>query len=90
MLTGAGLQSTHLYGEQYRAENGNLHQSNRYIKRYLQVWIAQKCNAVVVAETVLTSAGTQATPFDREHFFFFFYEIFAIYTHSKDTQVAYS
>ena len=40
-----------------------LHQSNGYIKRKLHVWRAQKCNALVSAETVLTSAGQQTTPF---------------------------
>ena len=40
----------------------HLHQSNGYIKRKLRVWRAQKCNALVGAETVLTSAGPQSTP----------------------------
>ena len=40
-----------------------LHQSNGYIKRKLRVWRAQKCIALVDAETVLTSAGPQTTPF---------------------------
>ena len=40
-----------------------LHQSNGYIKSKLRVWRAQKCNALVGAETVLTSAGPQTTPF---------------------------
>ena len=40
-----------------------LHQSNVYIKRKLRVWIAQKCTALVGAETVFTSAGLQTTPF---------------------------
>ena len=40
-----------------------LHQSNGYIKRKLCVWRAQKCNALVGAETVLTSVGTRTTPF---------------------------
>ena len=39
-------------------------QSNGYNKRKLRVWIAQKCNALVGAENVLTSVGPQATPFD--------------------------
>ena len=41
----------------------HLHQSNGYFKRKLQVWTAQKCIILVVAETVLTSAGLQTTPF---------------------------
>ena len=41
-----------------------LQQSNCYIKRYLRVWRAQKYNAIVGAETVLTSAGPQTTPFN--------------------------
>ena len=40
-----------------------LQQSNGYIKRKLRVWRAQKCIALVGAETVLTSAGPQTTPF---------------------------
>ena len=40
-----------------------LHQSNRYIKRKLRVWRAQKYNAQVGEETVLTSAGPQSTTF---------------------------
>ena len=38
-----------------------LHQSNGYIERKLRVWRAQKCNALVGAETVLTNAGPQTT-----------------------------
>ena len=40
-----------------------LHQSNGYIKRKLRVWRGQKSNSVVGAETVLSSAGPQTTPF---------------------------
>ena len=40
-----------------------LHQNNGYIKRKLWEWRAQKCIALVGAETVLTSAGPQSTPF---------------------------
>ena len=40
-----------------------LHQSNVYLKRKLRVLRAQKCIALVGAETVLTSAGPQTTPF---------------------------
>ena len=41
----------------------HLHQSNGYIKRKLHVWRAKKCNALVGAETVLTSAQLQTTTF---------------------------
>ena len=41
------------------------HQRNCYIERKLHVWRAQKCNALVGAETVLTSAGPQTNPFHR-------------------------
>ena len=40
-----------------------LHQSNGYIQRKLRVWRARKCIVLVGAETVLTSAGPQTTPF---------------------------
>ena len=40
-----------------------LHQSNAFIKRKLGEWKAQKCNAIVGAYTVLSSAGLQTTPF---------------------------
>ena len=40
-----------------------LHQTNGYIKRNLGEWRAQKCNAIVGVDTVLTSAGPQTTPF---------------------------
>ena len=40
-----------------------LHQSNGLIKRKLGGWRAQKCNAIVGADTVLSSAGPQTTPF---------------------------
>ena len=40
-----------------------LHQTNGYIKRNLGEWRAQKCNAIVGADTVLTSTGPQTTPF---------------------------
>ena len=40
-----------------------LHQRNGSIKRKLLVWRAQKCIVLVEAETVLTSAGLQTTPF---------------------------
>ena len=41
----------------------HFHKRTVYIKRKLQVWRAQKCIALVVVETVLTSAGPQTTPF---------------------------
>ena len=40
-----------------------LHQSNGYMERKLWEWRAQKCIALVGAETVLTSAGPKTTPF---------------------------
>ena len=40
-----------------------LQQSYGYIKKKLRVWRAQKCTALVGAETVHTSAGPQITPF---------------------------
>ena len=40
-----------------------LQQSNGYIKRKLRVWRAQKSYALVSAETVLSSARPQTTPF---------------------------
>ena len=40
-----------------------LYQSNGYIKKKLGEWRAQKCNAIVGADTGLTSAGPQTTPF---------------------------
>ena len=40
-----------------------LHQSNGYMIRKLGAWRAQNYNAIVGAETVVTSAGPQITPF---------------------------
>ena len=40
-----------------------LHQSSGYIERKLRIWRVQKCNDLVGAEIVLTSAGPQSTPF---------------------------
>ena len=40
-----------------------LHKSNGYFKRKLGEWRAQKCNAIVGADTVLPSAGPQTTQF---------------------------
>ena len=40
-----------------------LHQSNGYIKRNLRAWRVQKCIAQVGADTVLTTAWKQSTPF---------------------------
>ena len=40
-----------------------LHQSNGYIKRKLRSWRVQKCIALVGADTVLTTAWLQTTPF---------------------------
>ena len=39
-----------------------LHQSNGYIKKKLRAWRVQKCIALVGADTILTSAGSQTTP----------------------------
>ena len=77
VLSSAGPQTTPFHGGQYRAKNGNmrnsnlpiplvplLNPSNGYIKKKLRVWRAHKSNAVVGAETVLTSAGPQSTPLD--------------------------
>ena len=40
-----------------------LHQRNGYIKRKLRAWRVQKCIAQVCADTVLTTAWKQSTPF---------------------------
>ena len=40
-----------------------LHQTNGYIQRKLRVYRTQKCNALVGAETVLSSVGQQTNPF---------------------------
>ena len=40
-----------------------LHQSNGHIKRMLRAWRVQKCIALVGADTVLTTAWKQSTPF---------------------------
>ena len=45
-----------------------LHQSNGYIKRKLRAWRVQKCIPIVGANTALTSAGPQTTPFHREQY----------------------
>ena len=44
------------------------HQSNDYIKRKLCVRTAQKCNALVGAETVLTCVGLQTIPFHGDQY----------------------
>ena len=41
----------------------HLHQSNGNINRKLRAWRVQKCITPVGADTVLTSAGPQSTPF---------------------------
>ena len=43
-----------------------LYQSNAYIKRKLRAWRVQNCIALVGADTVLTSAWKQTTPFHGE------------------------
>ena len=76
VLTSARAQSTTFYGRKYRAHNeicGNsglpilmvqrLHQSNGNIKRKILAWRVQKCITLVGADTVLTSAEPQSTPF---------------------------
>ena len=40
----------------------HLHQSIGHMKRKLRAWRVQKCISLVVADTVLTSAGPQTTP----------------------------
>ena len=40
-----------------------LHQSNGYMKRKLWAWRGQNCIALVCAETVLTTAWKQSTPY---------------------------
>ena len=42
----------------------HLHQNNGYIKRKLRAWRVQKCIALVGADTVLTTAWKQSTPFN--------------------------
>ena len=41
----------------------HFHQSNGYIKTNIHGWRAEKCNALVGTEAVLTSAGPQTTLF---------------------------
>ena len=41
----------------------HLHQSNGYIKKKLRAWRVQKCIALVGADTVLTRAAPQTTPY---------------------------
>ena len=40
-----------------------LHQNNGYIKRKLRAWRVQNCIALLGADTVLTTAWKQSTPF---------------------------
>ena len=40
-----------------------LHQSNAYMKRKVRAWRVQNCIALVGADTVLTTAMKQSTPF---------------------------
>ena len=44
----------------------SLYLSNAYIKRKLRAWRVQNCIALVGADTVLTSAWKQSTPFHGE------------------------
>ena len=68
-------QTTPFHGG-YRAQNGNmrnfgptnphgtaLHQRNGYSKRKLRAWRVQKCIALVVSDSVITTAWKQSTPF---------------------------
>ena len=77
VLTSAKLQNTPFHGGYYRSKIENmrkfgpfkfirilhLHRSNGNIKRNLRAWRVQKCITLVGADTVLTSAGPQSTPF---------------------------
>ena len=45
-----------------------LHQGNGNIKRKLRTWRVQKCITLVGADTVLTSARPQSTPFDGGYY----------------------
>ena len=40
-----------------------LHENNGYIKRKLRAWRVKKCSTLDGADTILTSAGPQITPF---------------------------
>ena len=40
------------------------HQSNGYMKEKLRAWRVEKCITLVGADSELTSAGPQSTPFD--------------------------
>ena len=76
VLTSAGSQSTPFHGGSIRPRMEicgtlglpilmvpRLHQSNGYMKRKLRSWRVQKCITLVGADTILTSAGPQNTPF---------------------------
>ena len=75
VLTSAGPQTNPCHGGQYRVQRGNLRnfgpthpmvlrllQCYGYIKRKLREWRVQKCIALIVADTSLTSAGPETTP----------------------------
>ena len=76
VLTSVGPQSTPFHGGSIPARmeicriSGlpilmvpRLHQSNSNSKRKLRAWKVQKCITLVDADTILTSAGPQSTPF---------------------------
>ena len=76
VLTSAGSQSTPFHGGSIRTRMEicgtlglpilmvpRLHQRNGYMKRKLRSWRVQKCITLVGADTILTSAGPQNTPF---------------------------
>ena len=77
VLTSAWKQSVPFYGGQYIGPGMEIceisalpihmvprfHQSNGYIKRKLRAWRLQKCIALLGADTILTTARPQTTPF---------------------------
>ena len=76
VLTSAGPHTTPFHGGRYRAENGNIrnfeptnpHDTAFAPKTMVISKRAHKCIALVGAETVLTSAGPQTTPFPGEQY----------------------
>ena len=76
VLTSAGPQITPCHAGYYRVQKGNMrnfglpipmvrsfHHRNGYMKRKLREWRVQKGIALVGADTVLTSAWLQTTPY---------------------------
>ena len=83
VLTSAGQQTTPFHGGQYTVGNANMRKFGAtfqygtafpqeeclYLKESTGMeWRAQKCIALVGAETVLTSAGPQTTPFHGDQY----------------------